>query len=285
MPNLLVTFLTIVVITWLLLTFALYVFQPNFIYFPTKELVATPKEIGLTYESVYLSTGDGARIHGWYVPADKPRATVLYLHGNGGNISHRLAALQAFHSLALNTLIIDYHGYGLSEGDPSEDATYQDAEAAWEHLTRTRGFAPEKIIVFGESLGGAVAGWLATRHRPAAVILASPFTSLRDLAKRYYPFAPVDFLLRFHYPTLERIAKVACPILIVHSRDDEIVPFEHGERLYKAITARKMFLERTGGHNDAFSADVNHYMPALGGFITGVLAPADDAAEVPLALP
>ena len=285
MQNLLVTFFTIVVITWLLLTFALYVFQPNFIYFPTKELVATPKQIGLVYESVHLSTGDGARIHGWYVPAGKARATVLYLHGNGGNISHRLAALQAFHALALNSLIIDYHGYGLSEGDPSEDATYQDAEAAWEHLTRTRRLAPEEIIVFGESLGGAVAVWLTTRYRPAAVILESPFTSLRDLAKRYYPFAPVDLLLRLYYPTLERIAKVACPILIVHSRDDEIVPFEHGERLYKAITARKMFLERTGGHNDAFGADVNHYMPALGRFITGVLAPADEASKVRRSLP
>ncbi len=285
MQNLLVTFFAILVITWLLLTFALYVFQPNFLYFPTKELVATPKQIGLAYKSVYISTGDGARIHGWYVPVDKPRATVLYLHGNGGNISHRLAALQAFHTLALNTFIIDYHGYGLSEGDPSEDGTYQDAEAAWEYLTRTRGLAPEEIIVFGESLGGAAAVWLAIRDRPAGVILESAFTSLRDLAKRYYPFAPVDLLLRFHYPTLERIDKVACPILIAHGRDDEIVPFEHGERLYKAITARKMFLERTGGHNDAFSADVNHYMPALGRFITGVLAPANDAAKMPLALP
>jgi fermentation-respiration switch protein FrsA (DUF1100 family) len=172
---------------------------------------------------------------------------VLFCHGNAGNVSHRLDTLQFFRSLGLGTLIFDYRGYGRSDGSPSEKGTYRDAEAAWRHLVEQRQIPPERIVILGRSLGGAVAARLAADQRPGALVVESAFTSVPDLAARMFPVYPVHLLARIRYNTLKWIRRVHCPVLVVHSRDDEMIPFRHGRRLFEAAPEPKEFLELRGG--------------------------------------
>jgi hypothetical protein len=251
------------------LALVLYLLQSRMVYYPEigRDVGATPRQAGLDYEEVRLLTADGVALHGWFVPSAQSRGTVLFLHGNAGNISHRLDFLRMFNRLGYNTLIIDYRGYGKSAGEPSEQGTYLDGEAAWRYLTEERRVPSCRIALFGESLGGAVAAWLAVRHKPAALVIASGFTSVPDLAKRFYPFLPVRWLARIRYDTRENLSAVAAPVLIAHSRDDEIVPFEHGRALYAAANAPKQFLELAGGHNDGFIFMRESWVQATGHFL------------------
>lgn len=249
----------------------LYLFQSRMVYYPEigREMVATPRQAGLDYEDVKLLTADGIALHGWFVPSSQSRGTVLFLHGNAGNISHRLDSLLMFHRLGYSTLIIDYRGYGNSAGKPSEQGTYQDAEAAWRHLTETRKIPSDTIVLFGESLGGAVAAWLATRHRPEALVISSGFTSVPDLAAKFYPFLPVRWLSRFDYDTRAYLRTVEAPVFIAHSPEDEIIPYRHGRALYDAAKAPKQFLELSGGHNEGFIFVRESWVQALGEFLNG----------------
>lgn len=154
---------------YVVLLLALYLGQDHLLYLPDipgRELVGSPQDIGLSYDEVRIDTADGVALHGWYVPAPQARGTLLFLHGNAGNISHRLDSLRIFHRLGLNVLIFDYRGYGQSAGRPSEVGTQQDVLAAWRYLTVTRGETPARIVLFGRSLGAALAAWLATREQP-----------------------------------------------------------------------------------------------------------------------
>lgn len=247
----------------------LYFSQSSMVYYPEigREIVATPRQAGLGYEEVRLLAADGVALHGWFVPSAQSRGTVLFLHGNAGNISHRLDFLLMFHRLGYSTLIIDYRGYGNSAGEPSEQGTYLDAEAAWHHLTETRKIPPDTIALFGESLGGAVAAWLAVRHEPAALVIASGFTSVPDLAAKFYPYLPVRRLSRFSYDTREYLQSVAVPVFIAHSPDDEIIPYRHGQALYAAAKPPKQFLELSGGHNEGFIFVRDSWVRALGEFL------------------
>lgn len=247
----------------------LYFSQSSMVYYPEigREIVATPRQAGLDYEDVKLVTADGIALHGWFVPRVDSRCTVLFLHGNAGNISHRLDFLRMFHRLGCSTLIVDYRGYGNNAGKPSEQGTYQDAEAAWRHLTEIRKIPSDTIVLFGESLGGAVAAWLATRHRPGALVIASGFTSVPDLAAKFYPFLPVRRLSRFDYDTRSYLRAVEAPVFIAHSPDDEIIPFQHGRALYEAANAPKQFLELGGGHNEGFIFARDSWVQALGEFL------------------
>ncbi|MDO8291764.1 MAG: alpha/beta hydrolase, partial [Gallionella sp.] len=179
------------------LALLLYFFQARLVFYPEtgREIIATPGQAGLPYEDIRLTTSDGLGLHGWYIPAPQthaqPRGTVLFLHGNAGNISHRIDSLQMFHRLGYSTLIFDYRGYGSSGGTPSEQGTYRDAEAAWRYLTEQRRIPSCRIVLFGESLGGAVGAWLAARQKPAALVIASGFTSVPGLARHFYPYLPV----------------------------------------------------------------------------------------------
>lgn len=244
-----------------------YAFQPHLVYFPTRELVADPAAVGLKYEDVRLETEDGVRLHGWFVPARQARATLLFLHGNAGNISHRLDSLRIFHGLGVDVLIIDYRGYGQSDGRPSEEGTYRDARAAWRHLVQARGAPPERIVVFGRSIGAAIAAALAVEHRPGALILESGFTSIPDLGADLYPWLPARWLARLHYDTRARLPRVAAPVLIVHSRDDEIIPFAHAEALYAAAREPKSLLVLRGSHNAGFMESGRSYIDGLAGFL------------------
>ncbi len=244
--------------------------QSRLIYFPdmpSRELTATPRQIGLAYESVEFTTDDGVKLHGWFVPAAEPRGTLLFFHGNAGNISHRLDSLRIFHDLGLSSLILDYRGYGQSEGTPSEEGTYLDAEAALRFLQEQRGVAAGDLIVFGRSLGAAIAAHLASRHRVRALILESAFTSVPEMAATLYPFLPTRWLVRFSYATKDYVRERSCPLLVIHSRDDEIIPFEQGQALFAAANPPKRFLELRGGHNDGFLASRGAYVETLDEFI------------------
>ncbi|MCY3750114.1 MAG: alpha/beta hydrolase [Gammaproteobacteria bacterium] len=237
------------------------------IFFPGKRIVDTPGSIGLHYEDVYLVTEDDVRIHGWYVPHVDEKATVLFFHGNAGNISHRLDSISIFHDLGLSVFIIDYRGYGRSGGRPSEQGTYRDAMAAWNYLVDERRLRPDEIIVFGRSLGGAVAAWMAAKVTPAAVILESTFTSVKELGKFYYPYLPVSRIARIHYPVDEYITSFNCPVLIVHSHQDEVIPVIHGQRLFEYAREPKMFLPISGDHSNGFLLSKDVYVKGVKQFL------------------
>jgi len=249
-PRMLLWIIAVVVCVYLLAGAALYLLQTRLVYQPARRIEATPADLGLPYEEVSFETDDGVTLSGWFVPAGKDADVVLLFHGNAGNISHRLDMLAFLHGLDLSVLLIDYRGYGNSRGTPSEKGTYLDAEAAWRFLTRRRGIDPERIVLYGRSLGGAIAARLAVGRSPRGLVVDSGFTSAPDLAAGIYPVFPARRLCRFEYDTLGSIRQVACPILVVHSREDSMVPFEHGRRLFEAAPGRKHFVETTGGHND-----------------------------------
>jgi len=251
------------------LALLLYIFQSHLVFYPEtgREITATPSQVGLAYEDIHLKTSDGISLHGWFIPTPQPRGTVLFLHGNAGNISHRLDSVQMFYRLGYSTLIFDYRGYGNSGGTPTEQGTYRDAEAAWRYLIEQRHIPSCRIVLFGESLGGAVAAWLAVRQKPAALVIASGFTSVPDFAQHIYPYLPVRWLAHIRYDTRENLRSIAAPVLIAHSPEDEIIPFEHGRALFAAANPPKLFLELAGGHNDGFIFMRESWVSVLGDFL------------------
>ena len=274
--RLFIGFIAVVAGVYLVLGLLLYWLQGSMVYLanlPGRALDASPADVGLAYEDVAIRTADGERLHGWYVPSDEgeARGVLLFFHGNAGNISHRLESVALFNRLRLDVLIVDYRGYGQSSGRPSEAGTYRDAQAAWDYLVGDRGVAPGRIVIFGRSLGGAVGAWLASRlpadRAPAAVIVESSFTSGAAMARRLYPVYPARLLTRLKYPVIEYVARLTSPVLVVHSRDDEIVPFEMGRALFGAAPEPKAFLELRGDHNAGFWISRDAYTAGLEAFL------------------
>lgn len=249
------------------LTALVYFRQSSLIYHPVRDLSATPQHIGLSFEDVELLTEDELRLHGWFIASENARGTVLFFHGNAGNISHRLDSIAIFNRMNLNVFIFDYRGYGQSQGRATEEGSYRDAEAAWSYLTGRRGIEAANVIVFGRSLGSSVAAWLASRHRPAALILESGFSSVTSMAQRLYPFLPVKWLTKFDYDTRSYVSTIACPLLVVHSKNDEIIPYAEGRQVFDAAPADKQFLDIRGGHNDGFLVSGQAYIENLSAFI------------------
>jgi fermentation-respiration switch protein FrsA (DUF1100 family) len=222
----------------------------SLIYFPDREIHPIPAGTGLAPRWVFLEAKDGVRLSAWYLPPQTAeRGVVLFLHGNGGNVSHYADALARFDRLGFGSFAPDYRGYGRSEGTPSEAGLYRDAEAAWEHLVHTLGIPPKRIVIYGRSLGGAVAAWLTRSRSPRLLVLESSFTSLRAVAARLYPWAPTGLLLGEMFDTEGFVREVRCPVLVIHSPDDEIVPYAHGLRLFERAKPPKRLLEIRGGHN------------------------------------
>lgn len=240
------------------------IFYPNM---PGRKLVSTPENIGLDYQNIEFITEDNIKLHGWFIPSKKAKATVLFFHGNAGNISHRLDSIEIFHRLELNVFIIDYRGYGQSEGKISEKGSYRDAEAAWRYLSNTQGTKGEQIIIFGRSLGASIASWLASKHTPAALIIESAFSSVPSMGQRLYPFLPIRWLSRYQYNTKHYVENIACPVMVAHSKNDEIIPYEEGREIFKSATEPKHFLEMHGGHNDGFLVSGTSYIEGLRSFI------------------
>jgi hypothetical protein len=249
------------------LTGLMYLLQERILFQPTRELTGTPSDVGLAYEDVRLTTSDDESLHAWWVPRDAARGTLLFFHGNAGNMSGRLETLRTFHDLGLNILIFDYRGYGSSTGMPSEDGLYADAETAWRHLIIGRDIAPSDVVLYGRSLGSGPATWLAERVVEGALILESAFTSVPDAGAHHYPFLPVRLLSTVRFDNLSRVGSCRSPVMVIHSPEDEIIPFEHGRRLYEAARDPKTFLELSGPHSEAFHVSLERYEPAVEEFL------------------
>jgi fermentation-respiration switch protein FrsA (DUF1100 family) len=254
--------------TYLVLLGYFIIFQSDFIYFPERKISLTPKDIKLTYQDIELQASDGTRLSAWFIPADHARGVILFCHGNAGNLSHRIESILLFHRLNLSTFIFDYRGYGKSQGKPSESGSYLDGEAAWNYLIDTLKVNPKEIILFGESLGGAVAAYLSQKYQPQALILNSTFTSLKDVGAKLYPYIPVRLIARFNYPTIAYLKKVHCPVLIVHSHNDEFVPLSSARKLFEAAHEPKEFLELKGSHNECTFLSAKAYEAGLKEFIS-----------------
>lgn len=265
-------FILIVAGCYLALVALVYLSQSRMLYLPAvpgRSLDVTPAGIGVQFEDVYFETADGVNLHGWFLPGRTSRV-LLFFHGNAGNISHRLPSIRQFLDLGLSVFIIDYRGYGQSGGKTTEAGTYEDANAAWRYLTETRGLAAGDIVIFGRSLGGSVAAHLAASVSPAGLIVESAFTSVPDIAQELYPWLPARWLSRLRYTTIQHIRNARCPVLVVHSRDDEIIPFHHGEAIHAAAPEPRSLLALRGSHNDAFIRDERRYVEGLRRFLAEI---------------
>jgi uncharacterized protein len=249
------------------------------IYHPLGSVLHTPKDASLSFEDVTFSTRDGVKISGWWIPAANPRGTVLFCHGNGGNISSCLDSAIIINSLGLNLLVFDYRGYGTSTGSPSEQGTYEDADAAWTYLTSERKIPPGRIIIWGRSLGGPIAARTASMHSAGLVIMESTFSSLQQLVNDRFFRTPSWVLSNYAYDTRKYLGKVGAPVLVIHSPDDEVVPFAHGKALYQSLTGPGSFLQIKGGHNNGFVLSRDVYQSSISTFINTYLPVKE--ADVP----
>jgi len=262
------TLLLILGIGYLMLLAFVYFRQGSLLYYPMGEILHTPADIGLDFDELTVKTRDGVVLFGWYIPARQERGVVLFCHGNAGNISHRLDSIRIFHDLGLTVCIFDYRGYGKSKGSPTESGTYLDAEAIWDYLIMVKRVPQEKIILFGRSLGSAVAAHLTLTHHAGALIIESGFTSVPDLGEKYFPYLPIRLLSRFRYATIEKIDRIHVPKLFIHSPRDEIIPYSHGVALFGKAAEPKEFLRIMGGHNEGFLLSGETYTTGLDAFIS-----------------
>ena len=268
-------FILVVAACYGLLVIVVYFMQGGMLYLaevPGRALTMTPTDVGMDYQDVSIETTDGVTLHGWFI-AGRSSQVLLFFHGNAGNISHRLDSIEQFQDLGLSVLIIDYRGYGQSEGRTTEKGIYRDADAAWNYLIESRGLVASNIIIFGRSLGASVASRLAMEHQPLALILESSFTSVPDIAQNLYPWLPVRWLSRLSHATRDYVRDVRCPVLVVHSRDDEIIPFHHSEAIFESANEPRTLLAIRGTHNDAFLRDERTYIEGLRAFLSGLSAP------------
>jgi hypothetical protein len=260
------------VLSYVLLIAYVYTRQGGMLYIPSREIEATPLTVGLPYQELTVQTKDGVNISAWYIPSANARGVVLFCHGNAGNMSHRLDSIRIFHALGLNVLIFDYRGYGKSEGSPDEEGTYRDAEAAWDYLVNVTGVKPEKIVLFGRSLGSAIAAEAALRRQAGALIMESGFTSVPDLGKKLFPHLPVRLISRYRYATINKVGRIKIPKLFIHSPGDEIIPYDQGLKLFEKASEPKEFLAIAGGHNEGFLLSGEVYRDGLRSFLSRHLA-------------
>ena len=243
--------------------------QRKMIFFPTKVLEYTPADLGMAYEDVRVRTSDGLTLHGWMVPCEGSDVTLLFFHGNAGNIGDRVENIHRLHGIGIRVFILDYRGYGLSEGSPSEKGLYEDAQAAYAHLVSRKDIDPERIAVFGRSLGGAVAVDLTSRVPCWRLILASTFTSAGEMAVRILPFLPMDRLITERFDSAGKIEKVRAPLLQFHGTQDEIVPYRLGERLHALARGPKEFVPIPGAtHNDTYLVGGKAYFEKIRSFLS-----------------
>jgi len=252
---------------WALLNGFMFFAQPGMLFYPTSRLEGSPLNWGMAYEDVTLQADDGINLHGWFVPGQDSDRVVLFFHGNAGNISHRGESIAVFHRLGLSVFIPDYRGYGRSQGSPSEEGLYRDASAAWNWLVDQQGYSPDQVVLFGRSLGGVVAAKLASEVRPGAIILESTLSSARDAARGIFPVLSRIVWLRFDLNAANSIRQTKAPVLVLHSPDDEIIPYPLGRLVFEAAPEPKRFVELSGGHNDGFIVSEPGYSIALADFL------------------
>jgi hypothetical protein len=259
------------VVFLLILVASFCLFYPRvenfFIYFPETRFDFRPEEFGLAYKETYFDTEDGEKLHGWLFLAEKESPVLLHFHGNAGNISHRLDLVQPFLRKGLSVFLFDYRGFGKSSGRPSEPGLYKDGLAAWSYLVEKEGIAPERIILHGHSIGGAVAIEVALQKKVGSLVIESAFTSTKDMARTMPLFALFAPIFPAHYNNLEKIPRVSTPKLVIHGERDEIVPFAMGQKLFEAAKDPKFFYPvKDAGHNDVFIVGGEKYFKTFAEF-------------------
>ncbi len=249
----------------------LYLRQPQLVYKPSLAWKRTPQDAGLGYENVLFKSADGVLLSGWFVKVKDARGVILICHGNAGNISDWIDEIKVYHDLSFSVFVFDYRGFGKSGDAPlSEKGTALDAAAAWDYLVNEKRIDPKNIIVMGRSLGAAVAAELAAKKNPRAFILESGFTSLSDIGSEKYPYFPIRLFVRYRYDTAKHLSRIVCPVLVIHSPEDEIVPFRHGEKLFLIAREPKKFFEMQGEHNDGYLDHQARYREGLKGFLVSI---------------
>lgn len=268
----------LVVIAVVLATVAVLirVFENRFIYFPPRYpegFVTTPQSFGLQVEEVWLTAEDNVRINGWFLPSTA--SVLLWFHGNAENIGMGIDRMIRFAALGSSIFEIDYRGYGKSEGTPNEAGLYRDGEAAYRYLVEVRGFRPSDIIIYGHSLGGAVAVEIASRHECGGLIVESSFTSISDMARIMFRVPLVGFIAKSKFDSERKIANIRAPVLVIHGTRDWVIPFFMGQMLFEAAREPKAFFPVEGaGHDDPFFVGGKEYYDRLLEFIQGVKLPA-----------
>jgi uncharacterized protein len=249
-------------------------FEKSLIYHPMRDHEVTARGLGLAHESVTLVAEDGVRLDAVFLPAKDLQVTVLFTHGNAGNLSHRLDRviyLQAH--VRASVLLFDYRGYGRSEGSPDEEGTYRDGRAAYRWLTEVRKVAADRLVLFGESLGSAIALDLAVSRPCRALVMESPFTSVPDMARVVLPYFPRS-LVRTQYDNLAKVSRLRVPLLVLHGERDEVVPFAQGRRVFEAAPEPKRFYAIPGaGHNDTYLVGGDAYWREVADFLEGASSP------------
>jgi uncharacterized protein len=241
-------------------------FEHANVYRPSRGAESAITDLRADGEDLFLKSSDGVKLHAWFLPANEDASrkefVLLFCHGNGGNLTSRPGYYRALLESGVNLLAFDYRGYGLSEGESSEEGTYLDAFAAYDWL-RERGFPGNRILVWGESLGGGIASKVASEREVAALVLQNTFTSTPDVGAEWFKFLPVHMLATIHYDTRARLPGIHCPVVIMHSQDDKIIPFHHSEKNLAAANEPKAFVEQEGGHNDGLVAAPEKYRDGL----------------------
>jgi uncharacterized protein len=248
----------------------LYFNQTNLVFQPRTEVIVSPEKLELDYEVITFSTKDNLKLDGLFVSVPEAKNVLLYCHGNYGNISNCLEHIKALTQLGLNIFIFDYRGFGKSEGKITENGTYLDVASAWDYLVKIRNIKSENIIVFGHSLGGAVAAKLAAEKNIKALVIEGSFTSIKKLAAELHPFIPMKRFFKFNYDTATNLRKVKEPVLIFHSRDDDVIPFHHGQTLYSIANEPKYFQETKGDHSNGYITSRIEYFDSFRKFLTKI---------------
>ena len=258
----------IILVLWCLFAFFIYVriIESRSVFYPYKNIQAVPSDMGLVFEDVYFPVENNIQLNGWFVGAKKEAITILFLHGNAGNIGGRLEKISLFNKMGFNVFIIDYRGYGNSQGKPTELGINADARAAFDYLVTRDDIDRTKIIVYGVSLGGVPAVDLATQRDVAGLIVDSSFTNAADMAKKILPFVP-GFMLKTKMRSDEKIKEITVPKMIMHSIDDETVPFKLGQNLYSVASEPKVFLQMEGGHNDGLIYNADRFESGIMDFL------------------
>lgn len=246
--------------------------ENHFIYYPSREFTGLPSDFGIEFEDVYFRAEDGVKLHGWYVPSKGAKSVILFFHGNAGNISDRLDnIIQLRNQAGVDVFIIDYHGYGKSEGSPNEKNLYMDGRAAMKELRRRLGKSDKKVIVFGRSLGGAVAVDVASGAECDALILESTFTSMPEIAGELFPIPHLKKLICTKFDSISKIGSIKAPKMIIHGENDTMISISHGQRLFKEATEPKEFYPIPGAdHNNTYITAGNEYFRRVAEFIRRV---------------
>lgn len=242
-------------------------FVESQVFFPDTTIEQTPADLDLPFEDIWFTSSDSVRLHGWLIPASSANHLLLFCHGNGGNISHRLDNVRLLHNQGISVFVFDYRGYGRSQGRISEKGFYLDSEAAYEVTREWAGKHGAKLVVFGRSLGGIAATHLASTKNCDGLILESTFTNMGAMARAHYPLPFAETLLKHRLDALGQIVQVRVPILFFHGDKDSIVPIELGRKLFEAAPNPKEFVVIPGaGHNDTYFVGGQDYFKKIDSF-------------------